>query len=123
MRVEPHHPWSLLSSGAYQPCPTPDQTLAGAASDPSGGDGGSGGELGSFKWGVAVEVMSAEEGARGCWVPAEVLRVESAESKLLVAWLAETDPPNATTSMERARPVPLSSDVNPARCLMLCCCC
>ena len=39
--------------------------LGCAASDPGGVGGAEGGEVGSFKWGVAVEVMSADEGQRG----------------------------------------------------------
>ena len=69
-------------------------------------------EVGSYKWGVAVEVMSGEDGmGRGCWVPGEVLRVmggeEGAEEtpmQLMVAWLADCDPPTATTDVEKARP-------------------
>ena len=90
----------------------------GAASNPAaGGVVGAEGEVGSFKWGVAVEVMSGDDAAgRGCWVPGEVLRVmggdggadgadgADAPQQLLVTWLAECDPPNATTDVEKARP-------------------
>ena len=60
------------------------------------------GEVGCFKWGVAVEIMSNEERLNGCWCPAEVLRV--LDNELNVAWIADADPPNATAAVERARP-------------------
>ena len=62
------------------------------------------GEIGSFKWGVAVEVRSEEEHLKGCWCPAEVLRVLDNDTKVHISWVADTDPPNATAEVERARP-------------------
>ena len=87
-----------------------------------------------FKWGVAVEVMSGDDSLKGererrlwamcvmctcvmcvmrvrracagCWCPGEVLRTVDDDTKILVAWLAETDPPNATADVDRARPSP-----------------
>ena len=77
---------------------------AGAVSVGGSVAGEPGCELGSFKWGVAVEVMSSEEHLKGCWAPAEVLRVLDNDTKVHISWCADTEPPNATVEVERARP-------------------
>ena len=63
--------------------------------------------LAGFKWGLAVECSSAEEGLQGCWCPAEVLQVQPEQRAVMVAWLDESaDPPQELVPLHHVRPAP-----------------
>lgn len=71
----------------------PTAALPTAVAEEELGEGESESERAAgFKWGVAVEVTSPEEGLKGCWCPAEVLK-QAEDGKVLVAWLSETAEP------------------------------
>ena len=63
--------------------------------------------LAGFKWGLAVECSSAEEGLQGCWCPAEVLQVQPEQRAVMVAWLDESaDPQQELVPLHHVRPAP-----------------
>ena len=63
--------------------------------------------LAGFKWGLAVECSSAEEGLQGCWCPAEVLQVQPEQRAVMVAWLDESaEPPQELVPLHHVRPAP-----------------
>ena len=109
-----------------------DAALAFAAEGSGSGEGGAGGDaapaavaeeeppeeeaeeeeteeeaLAGYKWGMAVECTSSDEGLQGCWCPAEVLQVQVETRQVLVQWLDEaSDPQNETVALDKIRPAP-----------------
>ena len=64
--------------------------------------------LAGFKWGMAVECTSSDEGLQGCWCPAEVLQVQAEARQVRRPPLPTRDAPRPRSTRPPPPPSPLT---------------